>query len=108
MYPPASPRLSLSVNESGQVASTAYLATSLDDNVEFVCRTLELPHPKEPIPAYVFRNPEGYYDFCEQHAGFSREEARETAGHGCGRYFAVYYMRPNSAVVERTAVAAGQ
>jgi hypothetical protein len=72
---------------------------SLDDNVEFVCRTLELPHPKEPIPAYVFRNPEGYYDFCEQHAGFSREEARETAGHGCGRYFAVYYMRPNSAVV---------
>jgi len=71
----------------------------LDSHVDLVRKKLDLPAVKNPIPVYIFRNPEGYTRFCVRYAGMTRTEAEYSAGHGCGRYFTTYYTHPNSPVI---------
>lgn len=71
----------------------------LDGHVDFARKVLDLKPSREPIPVYIFRNPEGYYRFCVDRVGFTEEGARATAGIGCGRYFATYYTQPDSPTI---------
>ena len=80
-------------------AALGRFVKTLDDHVEFVRQKLNLSKPREPLPIYVFSNPEGYYDFLERNLGYTADEARATAGVGCGRFFALYYTRPDAPVV---------
>ncbi len=71
----------------------------LDGHVDFARKVLDLTPPRDPIPVYIFRNPEGYHKFCVDRVGFTEDHARATAGIGCGRYFATYYTQPDSPTI---------
>lgn len=71
----------------------------LESHHDYVMNTLQLPPLKDKLPIYIFRSADDYRRFCVRTGVYTKEEAEDTAGHGSGRYFATYYMEPNSPVV---------
>ena len=57
-----------------------------------VKKWLALDEMERRLPVYMFQNPNGYWDFCQRHLGWSKESAQDSAGHGSSRYFATYFQ----------------
>ncbi len=80
-------------------AALGKFQNNLEEMLEFVRTTLDLPAMKERLPVYIFQNAETYQEFCVNYAGYSAGEAEHTSGHGCSGYFATCYTEPKDPVV---------
>ena len=80
-------------------AAQSKFPKALEESYEFVKKGLGTPEMEEKLPVYIFQNSPLYVEFAMRFTSYTREQAEKTRGHGSGRYFATYYMAPESSVV---------
>lgn len=84
---------------NGPTATCKKYAVTLEELYAFVKKELPFTDVNHLLTCYIFASPEEYYRFCEVAAGWSMDEAKETAGHATAAYYACYYDSPRSPVV---------
>ena len=73
-------------------AATKTFARTLEASYRRVRKMLGLDELKAPLPALVFRTRDAYWSFCERFVGWTRTEARATAGVASATYFATFFQ----------------
>lgn len=72
---------------------------TLEEEYEFVKKTLSLREVDERLPVYIHQNSALYSDFLVRFAGSPRAVAAESVSRGCPRYFATFFQSPDSPAI---------
>jgi hypothetical protein len=74
-------------------------AVTLEELYDAIQKELPFKDPDHLLVAYIFADKEDYYRYCENITGYSKEAARNTAGHATSDFYATYYSSPRDEVV---------
>lgn len=84
---------------NGPKKTSKKFATSLEKLYKFVQKQWPFEDVDHHLKAYIFKSKEEYFDFCVKITGWSMAQARKTAGHATGAYYATFYQSPTADAV---------
>ena len=84
---------------NGPKKTSKKFATSLEKLYGFVKKQWPFDDVDHHLKAYIFKSKEEYFGFCVKITGWSMAQARNTAGHATGAYYATYYQSPTADTV---------
>ena len=71
-------------------------AEQMEENYDQIGKLFPLPPGKgcRLMPVFLFRTADDYYSFCVKGRGMTLEDAKRSAGHASGDYYATWYNSP--------------